>query len=131
MKIHVFRLRRGSDLKKEIIKYSRHNKIEAGCILTCVGCLKRATIRMPVTETTRDYEEQTEIVSMVGTISRNDVHLHLSIANKEGSVVGGHMKDNCIVDTTAEVVIGEFEDYSFTTAPDKETGYDELVIKKK
>ena len=43
-------------------------------------------------------------------------------------ILGGHLKDNCLVNVTAEIVLGEFEEYEFSREFDKTTGYKELVI---
>ena len=40
------------------------------------------------------------------------------------------MKSNCIVERTAEVIIGEADGYSFSRELDERTGYSELVVKK-
>jgi len=42
--------------------------------------------------------------------------------------LGGHLQDGNIVRTTAELVIGELTDVSFSRLLDPETGYDELVV---
>ena len=38
----------------------------------------------------KTYNETHEIVSLVGTLSDNDCHLHISLSNKNGNVIGGH-----------------------------------------
>lgn len=71
-----------------------------------------------------------EIVSLVGTLA-DEGHLHASLSDKDGKVVGGHVMGNMIVFTTAEVVIGNCDMLSFTREIDDETGFDELVVKEK
>jgi predicted DNA-binding protein with PD1-like motif len=39
------RLKPGDDLRNSILRYASLRKLEAGCILTCVGSLKEATLR--------------------------------------------------------------------------------------
>ncbi len=129
MKIHAFRLTRGADLKKEIIRFTSEKGMRAGCVLTCVGQLTRATLRMPGGKIIRDFEEEFEIVSLVGTVGNKDAHLHMSLSNIKGDCIGGHLKDGCLVGITAEVVIAEFEDRSFLREFDKGTGYEELAVK--
>jgi predicted DNA-binding protein with PD1-like motif len=46
MKTHAFRLKPNQDLRASIEDYVRKHKIKAGVILTCVGSLKYATLRM-------------------------------------------------------------------------------------
>lgn len=71
-----------------------------------------------------------EIVSLVGTLA-GDGHLHVALSDDEGRVIGGHVLDNMVVLTTAEIVIGDCNGLKFTREHDIETGYTELVIKAK
>ena len=71
-----------------------------------------------------------EIVSLVGTLA-NEGHLHASLSDKDGNVIGGHVMGNMKVFTTAEVVIGNCDTLSFTREIDDETGFDELVVREK
>ena len=128
MKNYVFRLHPGQDLKKAIYDFVTSKNIKAGIILTCVGSLQKAVIRMAGAKEVKTYDDAFEIVSLVGTVESGNGHLHISISDKDGAVLGGHLKDGCIVGTTAEVVIGELEDLAFLRKPDAESGYDELVV---
>lgn len=128
---HAFRLVRGDDLKKEIIAYCKEHNIEAGVILSAVGCIKHLHIRLAEAKEYIDREACYEIVSVTGTVSKDDVHIHISVSDNTGATVGGHLKDGTIVDTTCEVVIYELTNYIFGREPDELTGYDEISIKKK
>ena len=57
-------------------------------------------------------------------------HIHISLSDVDLNVIGGHLKDGCLVNVTAEIVLGEFEDYEFGREFDESTGYKELTIKK-
>ncbi len=127
---HAFRLVRGNDLKQEIIRYCQKKNIEAGVILCAVGCIKHLHIRLAQAKSYIDSEECYEIVSVTGTVSKDDVHIHISVSSDTGNTLGGHLKDGTIIDTTCEVVIYELKDYIFKREPDAMTGYDELVVKK-
>lgn len=132
MKVHAFRLTRGQDLKNEIKKYSQLHKIEAGIILTAVGCVSEAVIRMAGAKVVKSWKEHLEVVSLVGTLSVEDSHLHIALSKEDGSTIGGHLKEGCLVDTTMEIMIGELPDYEFKTELDQSTGYKELkVVHKK
>lgn len=128
---HAFRLVRGNDLKKEIIAYCQRENIEAGVIISAVGCIKHLHIRLAEAKEYIDREECFEIVSITGTVSKDDVHIHISVSDNKGATIGGHLKDGTIVDTTCEVVIYELNEYIFNREPDELTGYDELAIKRK
>ena len=125
---HCFRLVKGSDLKKEIENYVINNKI-SGVILCAVGCLSKLTIRLADGKSILEKEGMFEIVSITGTLSEDGVHIHISVADKSGNTIGGHLKDGCIVNTTAEIILETFENITFKREYDKNTGYNELVIK--
>jgi predicted DNA-binding protein with PD1-like motif len=59
------------------------------------------------------------------------MHLHLSVADSTGKVIGGHLLDENLVYTTIELVVTDLTDLEFTRATDSTYGYPELVIKKK
>jgi predicted DNA-binding protein with PD1-like motif len=135
MKLYAFRLKPGQDLKEGINKFAVDQGIKAGFIVTCVGGLKQAVLRMagatPDRQDIRTFKEDFEIVSLVGTVSVNGSHLHLAVSDKVGKVYGGHLKAGCLVDPTAEIVIGEDESSAFTRQIDQDTGFKELIIKVK
>ena len=76
----------------------------------------------------KTYNETHEIVSLVGTLSDNDCHLHISLSNKNGNVIGGHLKEGSLVDLTAEVVIVDEEVSIYDRKMDEQTGFSELDI---
>jgi len=134
MKIHTFRLKPGQDLKVEIERFVAEANIRAGFIITCVAGLEQATIRMagatPDRQDIRTYKGDYELTSLVGTVSVNGVHLHMSISDKEGQNFGGHLKEGTIIHPTAEIIIGEDESTMYTRELDEETGFPELKIER-
>ena len=132
MKHHAFRLTYGMDLRQGIEDYCRDNDIHSAAIVTVVGCVYRARIRLADGETIEEYDDRYEIVSLTGTISPDGSHMHISLADEDGRVIGGHMCIGCLVNTTAEVVLVSLdEEYRFSREYDDSTGYDELVIRKR
>ncbi len=133
MKTISFRLKPGKDLKRSIEEVVKKNDINAGFIITCVGGLDQATVRMagakPEKQDIKTFRDDYEIVSLVGTVSVNGVHLHLSFSAKDGVVLGGHLKEGTIIDPTAEIVIGIDESVEYVREMDDETGFTELVVK--
>ena len=128
MKTHVFRLRRGSDLLKALQEYARTRRIAAGTVVSGVGCVTRARVRDASGVTVRELNEPLEIVSLMGTLSTARTHLHIALAREDLTVLGGHLMEGCIVNTTAEVVLLELDGVRFGAERDGETGYDELAI---
>jgi predicted DNA-binding protein with PD1-like motif len=128
MRAIAARLRPGQDLRRELLGLAERERVDAGWVLTCVGSLSRVTLRPAGTERRISRDGMFEIVSLVGTLSRGGGHLHLSASDEEGSTVGGHLVDGCVVRTTAEVVLGADERLAFDRRHDPETGYDELVV---
>ena len=125
---HVFRLLPGEDIKKGILEYCQENGIKAGAIVTVVGSLQQAFIRMADSVTIEEYHEDTEIVSFTGTISENGGHFHISIADENGKVFGGHVMEGCLVRTTAEIVLADLsKHWKMIREYDENTVYNELV----
>jgi hypothetical protein len=131
MKIFPIRLKLGQDLKETLAIFVKENNIQAGFILTAVGSLKQATLRFANQNTPQVFKENFEIVSLVGTLSTHGLHLHISLSDKNGKTIGGHLADGCIIYTTAEIVIGTSEDFIFLRTGDETTGYKELEIQSK
>ncbi len=135
MKVFTLRLRPKQDLRLELIKFAKKNNIKAGSIVTCVGALQPFVLRMagatPEKQDIKKYNEKHEIVSLVGTITGEDCHLHIALSNKCGEVVGGHLKEGSLVDLTAEVVIIEDESAKYLRETDKNTGFSELVVRER
>lgn len=124
------RLKNGQDLRHEIEKLLKEEDVKAGAIVSCVGSLDPAVVRMPVVDKpiVRTYNEPVEIVSMTGTVSKNGHHIHLSFSDSKGDVYGGHLKEGCKVRTTVELVILAFSETEYKRLPDAKTGYEELVV---
>ena len=63
-------------------------------------------------------------------MSVDGCHLHISLSDENLNVIGGHLKNNCLVNVTAEIVLAEFENLEFGREFDENTGYEELTIKE-
>jgi uncharacterized protein len=131
MQTHALRLRPGQDLKQSLVAFAHAHKLKAGFILTCVGSLRVAALRLANKDDTTIFEDKFEILSLVGTLSVDGPHLHVALSDGTGRTLGGHLQDGSLVYTTAEIVIGELDELIFTRPIDPETTYDELVITAK
>ena len=130
MKTQVFRLHPGDDLRLSLARYAREKGIGAAVILSCVGSLTHVRLRDASGVTIRDTEGDHEIVSATGTVSRERLHIHVSLSREDLSVIGGHLAEGCIIKTTAEIVLLEMEDVAFGKVFDAATGYHELDIRR-
>ncbi len=133
MKMHAVRLQEGQDLRQAVIDFVNSQDVASAAIVTVVGSLSFVRMRMagaqPDNQDVREYDGSYEIVSLVGTIARDGLaHLHISISDPEGRVIGGHLKNGCIVHTTVELVIVSEETLEFRRELDMATGFDELTI---
>ena len=130
MKTYAVRLRRGEDLLRSIEEFCVKHAVKAGVLLSGVGCVSRGRVRDASGVNIVALEEPMEIVSLMGTVSEKRCHLHVSFSKEDLSVVGGHLVEGCIINTTCELVIGELENLVYDVEFDNETGYDELIVKE-
>lgn len=122
------RLTPGEDLRNAIERLGHEHHVEAGCVVSAVGSLTKATLRLAGAETFSKHKGPFEIVSLSGTISPDGVHLHLAIAGTDGKAFGGHLVHGCVVHTTVELVVVDLAGMRFARLPDPETGFKELNI---
>jgi len=130
MQTFTFRLKPGQDLFNEIEAVAAEKNIEAGCVLSAVGSLTHATLRLANRDYYSEYDGHFEIVSMTGTVSIHGSHLHISISDGDGKTIGGHLVPGCKIYTTAEIVLVIFDDVVYKREFAEDSGYEELVVKK-
>mmetsp|Transcript_36361 Transcript_36361/g.69773 ORF Transcript_36361/g.69773 Transcript_36361/m.69773 type:complete len:138 (+) Transcript_36361:1185-1598(+) len=134
--MHAIRVGPGEELKSKLMAFVAERQLSAAAVVTCCGSLDRATLRLANAskdsaedEDVLYMKERMEILSLVGTMSANDGgHLHISLGDKDGNVVGGHCVGDMNVFTTAEVVIAEIVGANFHRNFDSDTGYKELCV---
>jgi predicted DNA-binding protein with PD1-like motif len=123
----VSRMMPGDDLKQVLEDLVDLNEFKSGIIVCMVGSLNNAVLRMS-NGNTKNFKGLFEIVSALGTLSKNGIHVHIAISDFEGVVYGGHLLKGCKIYTTAEIAIIESKT-CFERIFDPRTGYNELVIK--
>ncbi|HEX2817576.1 MAG TPA: PPC domain-containing DNA-binding protein [Phenylobacterium sp.] len=135
MRTYAFRLTPGTDLRAELMRLTEQHALRAGCILSCVGSLSHARLRMPGAigdpEVIATWAEPMEILSLTGTLCPDGLHVHISLSRRDGSCLGGHLVQGCLINTTAELVIGEAPQVEFHRPLDPATGYNELSVQPK
>jgi predicted DNA-binding protein with PD1-like motif len=128
MQNYTFRLKPGEDLFDSIQAFVMERHVQAGCILSGVGSLRHAILRLANREYQSEYEGPFEIVSITGTVSIYGSHLHISISDGEGRTIGGHFESGCRIYTTAEIVIAVFNDVIYKRELAEDSGYEELTV---
>jgi uncharacterized protein len=129
MKTYTLRLHPGQDLKLELIHFAENQNFQAAFLITCVGSLTRAALRLANQPQTDFFEDKFEIVSLVGTLSKDGPHLHISISDGTGKTIGGHLQEGSLIYTTAEIILGVPENVAYHRPVDPQTGWDELMVK--
>jgi uncharacterized protein len=116
------------DLRQTLKSIAYTENITAGIILSGIGSLKTLALRFAGQNIHTTIDGKHEILTIAGTIGTGGIHLHMSIANSQGEVIGGHVVDGCIVYTTVELTIGILPDLQFQRELDDRTGFAELAI---
>jgi predicted DNA-binding protein with PD1-like motif len=128
MENYTFRLKSGQDLFDSIESFAHEKRIQAGCVLSGVGSLTHATLRLADRDFYSEYDGHFEIVSLTGTVSIHGSHLHIAISDADGTTIGGHLESGCKIYTTAEIVIAVFNNVIYKREFAEDSGYDELVV---
>lgn len=113
----------------------RENDIKNGVILSCIGSLRKASFLLPTTLPHKKagfgygepivLEGVIEILSLTGMVCHDNdellLHIHYTIATKDGGF-GGHLtEDNNIVLQTTDILIQEVTDVDMIRKYDEET----------
>lgn len=129
--LYALRLRPGMDLLSELCSSARSAGLRSACIVSCVGSLTHANIRYANVSGAAESQGHFEICSLVGTISPDGPHLHISLADSTGRMFGGHVLEGCRIYTTAEIVLAEANELVFCRPVDPETTWDELSVQER
>ena len=128
MKLLPLRLTPGDDLRQALETWMGEQQEQAGCLISAVGSLSVAQLRLAGAAEATVINGELEILSLSGTLSPDGAHLHIAVADRRGTVIGGHLCAGSLVRTTAELVIGLLPDWQFSRELDPATGYPELRI---
>jgi hypothetical protein len=109
--VHVLRPDFGSDLLDQLHDFCRSESINLAWI-SGIGAVSRASLRY-YNQAKKDWvdfelDKPVEVVNMIGNVSLLNgepiVHLHMTVADKDGKCYGGHVANNTIV-FTREVLL--------------------------
>ena len=129
MRTLPIRLRPQQDLRCALESILAEHQVSAAFVLQGIGSLCTASIRFAGMDEATELHGDLEILTLAGSLSPSGVHLHISVSDAEGRVLGGHVAPGCIVRTTAEILVALLPEHAFSRAPDPESGWDELVIR--
>ena len=129
LEAHAMRLRPGQDLRAELERWAKEHRVAAACIVTAVGSLTRASLRYANREHATVLEGHFEVTSLVGTLSADGSHLHVTVSDGDGRTYGGHLMEGSTVYTTMEIVVGSLPGVVFARELDPTYGYEELVVR--
>ncbi len=99
-------------------------------VIAGIGSLHDARIRYAGAPEPVTVAGPLEIISLSGSLSRDGAHLHISVADANGRVTGGHLAPGSRVRTTAELLLVNLPDWQLTRSPDPVTGYPELQVSR-
>lgn len=105
MKVVPLRLSPGDDLRRSLETWMAEQQVQAGCVISGIGSLSVAQLRLAVQPERTTITGDLEIISLSGTLSSDGVHLHVAVANSRGTVIGGHLCAGTLVRTTAELMV--------------------------
>jgi uncharacterized protein len=123
------RLTPQQDLRAALESTLAGRSASAAFVLQAIGSLSVARIRCAGMAQARELRGDMEILTLAGTLSPDGAHLHISVADAQGNVTGGHVDYGCIVRTTAEILVALLPEYSFTRTEDAASGFRELFIR--
>jgi predicted DNA-binding protein with PD1-like motif len=116
--IHIIQLARDELLLESIHDALGSLKLNYGVILSAVGSLKKLVVHQPVAveneivkESIFTIEEPMEILSLSGTIMSGVPHFHITVSGKN-RLYGGHLRENSVVLSIAEIVLAKIEGFS-------------------
>ena len=128
----VLRLVPGEDLRGAIeAAVARVQRDGGAFVLSGIGSLSRATLRLAGAPEPVLVEGDLELLTLAGSVSPDGAHLHASLAQADGSLMGGHVAAGCIVRTTAELLLAVLPQWQLSREPDATTGYAELVARRR
>jgi predicted DNA-binding protein with PD1-like motif len=124
------RLTPGADLRAALEAEVAARSSSAAFVISAVGSLSVARLRLAGAREPDALSGDFELLTLAGTVARNGAHLHMSVADSRGRVLGGHVAHGCLVRTTAEVLLVLLPDWSFNREGDPATGFAELVVSR-
>ncbi len=125
---YVIRMDRGEEIVSCLTDFCRKEGVKLASV-EALGAADYAKIGLYDVKSRqfhgRSFEEALEITALVGSVSTNKgepyLHLHISLAREDMSVVGGHLIE-CRLSATCEMFVRQIDGVVERILDDKETG---------
>lgn len=117
----------GDDLRRALESAVAGEGCRAAFVLSGIGSFGMTKLRLAGAEHAIEIAGAVEILTLSGSIAIGGSHLHASVSDASGRVLGGHVGYGCTVRTTAEVLLALLPGWRFTREADPVTGFDELM----
>lgn len=128
MELLPLRLRPGQDLKPALQAWVEREAGDSAWIVSGIGSLAVARLRLAGHTEPSVVNHDMEILTLQGSVCRDGCHLHITVADANGMVLGGHLCEGSLVRTTAEVLIAQLPHGQLQRTLDPTTGYRELAV---
>lgn len=125
MRYLPIRLHPGQDLRGALEALN----VGAAFVVQGIGSLNPAMIRYAGMPDATPLHGDVEILTLAGSLSPDGAHLHITISDAQGQVLGGHVAQGCIIRTTAEILVALLPDHAFSREDDPASGCKELTIR--
>lgn len=129
MDLIPLRLHPGDDLRQSLESWIAHEREGSAWIVSGIGSLTVAQLRLAGRTELSVFDRDLEILTLQGSLCRSGSHIHVTVADAYGAVLGGHLCEGSLVRTTAEVLVARLPEWQLQRAVDPTTGYRELVIR--
>lgn len=125
---YVLSIDNHQEIVSAVKAFCEENRIFAGTV-NGIGAVNHAVLRFldPATKKYVDgvFEEQMEIVSLVGNISMKDeevyLHFHATFGRRDYTCIGGHLL-SAVINGACELVVERFDGKALSRLFDPESG---------
>ena len=130
MELRPLRLHAGADLRQALEEATKADAAVAAFVVAGIGSLVNARLRLAGAAQESVVVGPLEILPLAGSLSADGAHLHISVSDQDGRVLGGHVGYGNEVRTTVEVLLAFLPGWQLSRELDAITGYKELVVRR-
>lgn len=128
MELIPLRLQPGDDLRQALESWVQAPAGGPAWVVSGIGSLTVAQLRLAGRSDHTVLKGDLELLTLQGSLCSDGSHLHITVADAHGSVLGGHLCVGSLVRTTAEVLIARLPRWQLRRVLDPSTRYPELQI---